>query len=98
MEITFYKLASGSFSLAYYTRKDGYPDVQRDRELIDDATFYIAKEMRKEGRNPGDAPVCGWVEVYQARWQIRNYAPRGVSDHRGGDRPGLYSCRPVKGS
>ena len=48
MEVTFYNLASGSFSLAHYTRKDGDPDVKRDRDFIDDAIFYIAKEMKKE--------------------------------------------------
>jgi transcriptional regulator with XRE-family HTH domain len=52
MEVTFHKLASGSFSLANYRRSDSYPDVQRDREFIDDATFYIAKEMRKEAAIP----------------------------------------------
>jgi hypothetical protein len=52
MEVSFYKLASGSFSLANYRRRDAYPDVQRDREFIDDATFYIAKEMRKEAAIP----------------------------------------------
>jgi hypothetical protein len=52
MEVTFHKLANGSFSLANYRRNDGYPDVRRDREFIDDATFYIAKEMRKEAAIP----------------------------------------------
>jgi transcriptional regulator with XRE-family HTH domain len=52
MEVSFYKLPSGGFSLANYRRKDGYPDVQRDREFIDDATFYIAREMRKEAAMP----------------------------------------------
>jgi hypothetical protein len=52
MEVSFYKLASGGFSLANYRRKDGYPDVERDQEFIDDATFYIAKEMKKEAATP----------------------------------------------
>lgn len=52
MEVSFYKLANGGFSLANYRRSDGDPDVQRDRELIDDATFYISKEMRKEAEIP----------------------------------------------
>jgi len=33
------------FSLATYTRKDGTPDVERDRELIEDADYCIAKEF-----------------------------------------------------
>lgn len=45
MEVSFYPLANGGFSLGNYTRKDGNPDVQRDRELIEDATYCIAKEF-----------------------------------------------------
>jgi hypothetical protein len=45
MEISFYTLTNEGFSLANYTRKDGNPDVQRDRELIEDATYCIAKEF-----------------------------------------------------
>ena len=45
MEISFYTLKSGGFSLGSYTRKDGSPDVQRDRELIEDAAYCIAKEF-----------------------------------------------------
>jgi hypothetical protein len=52
MEVSFYKLANGGFSLANYTRKDGYPDAERDQELIDDATFCIAEEMKKESAIP----------------------------------------------
>jgi predicted DNA-binding protein (UPF0251 family) len=52
MELSFYKLASGSFSPAHYRRQDILPDVQRDRELIDDAIFCIAKAMRKEAAIP----------------------------------------------
>jgi hypothetical protein len=48
MEVSFYRLPNGGFSLANYTRKDTYPDVERDQELIDDAVFCIAKEMKKE--------------------------------------------------
>jgi hypothetical protein len=45
MEVTFYTLLNGSFVLASYTRKDGNPDVKRDRELIEDAAYCIAKEF-----------------------------------------------------
>jgi len=45
MEVSFYALANGGFSLGNYTRKDGSPDVQRDRELIEDAAYCIAKEF-----------------------------------------------------
>jgi hypothetical protein len=45
MEVSFYTLSNGGFSLASYTRKDGNPDVKRDRELIEDAAYCIAKEF-----------------------------------------------------
>jgi hypothetical protein len=45
MEVSFYTLSNGGFSLASYTRKDGNPDVNRDRELIEDAAYCIAKEF-----------------------------------------------------
>lgn len=52
MEVGFYKLTNGSFSLSTYRRSDIQPDVQRDRELIEDATYCIAMEMRKEAVMP----------------------------------------------
>jgi hypothetical protein len=45
MEVSYYTLLNGGFSLATYTRKDGDPDVQRDWELIEDAMFCIAKVL-----------------------------------------------------
>jgi transcriptional regulator with XRE-family HTH domain len=45
MEVSYYTLLNGGFSLATYTRKDGDPDVQRDWELIEDAMFCIAKAL-----------------------------------------------------
>jgi hypothetical protein len=52
MEVGFYKLKNGSFSLSTYRRADMHPDVQRDRELIEDAVYCIAMEMRKEAEMP----------------------------------------------
>jgi transcriptional regulator with XRE-family HTH domain len=54
MEVTYYKLASRSFSLGHYRRKDGEPDVQRDWEAIEDAAASIAMAMKKE---PDYGPV-----------------------------------------
>lgn len=54
MEVSYYKLASGSFSLANYRRKDADPDVQRDWEAIEDAAASIATALRKE---PDYGPV-----------------------------------------
>jgi hypothetical protein len=45
MEISYYPLADGGFSLANYTRKDRAPDVHRDRDLIEDAAYCIAKDL-----------------------------------------------------
>ena len=45
MEVTFYTLTTGLPSLAHYTRKDKNPDVERDRSLIEDAAYCIAKEF-----------------------------------------------------
>jgi transcriptional regulator with XRE-family HTH domain len=48
LEVSYYKLASGSFSLANYRRKDGDPDVERDWEAIEDAAACIAQAMKKD--------------------------------------------------
>jgi hypothetical protein len=52
MEVGFYRLKNGGFSLSTYRRSDMQPDVQRDVELIEDATYCIAMEMRKEAAIP----------------------------------------------
>lgn len=54
MEVSYYKLASGSFSLANYRRKDADPDVERDWEAIEDAAASIAAALRKD---PDYGPV-----------------------------------------
>lgn len=54
MVVSYYKLASGSFSLANYRRKDSDPDVQRDWEAIEDAAASIARALRKD---PDYGPV-----------------------------------------
>ena len=66
-----YKLASGSFSLANYRRKDGQPDVERDWEAIEDAAACIAQAMKKD---PHYGPVVlvsmtaqRSVELHKAR-------------------------------
>src|ERR1700730_3453006 len=48
MTVSYYKLESGSFSLANYRRKDADPDVQRDWEAIEDAAASIAYALRKD--------------------------------------------------
>ena len=66
MEVSFYTLKNGGFSLANYTRKDGSLDVERDRELIEDGAYCIAKEFE-------NGPV---TLVYQDRpWRARVTKP-----------------------
>jgi hypothetical protein len=54
MEVSYYKLLNGGFSLANYRRKDGEPDVQADWAAIEDAAFCIAQAMKKD---PDYGPV-----------------------------------------
>jgi len=42
MKVSFYKLASDSFSLQSYSRSDVHPDPQRDRSLIEEAVAAFA--------------------------------------------------------
>lgn len=42
IEISFYRLPNGGFSLSTYTRKDQMPDVHRDCQLIEDGAACIA--------------------------------------------------------
>ena len=48
MEVSYYRLLNGGFSLANYRRKDSEPDVQADWEAIEDAAFCIAQAMKKD--------------------------------------------------
>lgn len=61
IEVSFYKLLNGGFSLANYTRKDMAPDLGRDRELVDDAAYYIYLSRRKD---PDFGPVTlHWEDI-----------------------------------
>jgi hypothetical protein len=63
IEVSFYKLLNGGFSLAHYTRRDMAPDPHRDAELIQDAAYYIALSRRKD---PDFGPVIlVWSDVSQ---------------------------------
>ena len=55
-EVGFYKLLNGGFSLSTYHRSDGFPDVDRDAELIEDAVYCIAQTLKK--RDPQFGPVA----------------------------------------
>lgn len=55
MEVGFYKLLSGGFSVSTYRRNDGNPDVERDADFIEEAIYCIAQALKKQ--NPDFGPV-----------------------------------------
>jgi hypothetical protein len=55
MEVSFYKLRSGSFSLGPYRRTDSPPDTARDMPMIEDAVYCISKALEK--KSPEYGPV-----------------------------------------
>jgi|GEM_PF-920976 len=55
MEVGFYKLLNGGFSVSTYRRSDGAPDVQRDKAFIEEAIYCIAQALKKQ--NPDFGPV-----------------------------------------
>jgi hypothetical protein len=68
MVVSFYKLLNGGFSLATYRRKDGDPDVERDREIIEDAAYCIAQALKK--KNPNFGPVTLFVHDGPAKGRV----------------------------
>ena len=68
MEVSFYKLRNGGFSLGTYTRKDGDPDVGRDREIIEDAAYCIAQALKKKNLDFG--PVRLFVHDGPAKGRV----------------------------
>jgi hypothetical protein len=68
MEVSFYKLKSGSFSLGPYRRTDSSPDIVRDREMIEDAVYCIARALEK--KSPDYGPVTLVVHDGPTRGRI----------------------------
>jgi hypothetical protein len=87
--ISFYKLASGSFSLGPYRRTDKAPDIARDREMIEDAVYCISKALEKKSPQYGPVTVASsTTDRPKVGWQnnnSKNFRPRilrfGASVH-----------------
>jgi hypothetical protein len=79
MEVSYYKLASGSFSLANYRRKDEEPNVERDWEAIEDAAACIAQAMKKD---PEYGPVVLVVHDGPARGRVAKQHLREFDTNR----------------
>lgn len=59
MIVSFYKLSSGSFSLAHYRRRDREPDSHRDQALIEEAVAAFAAAVTKAKT---ERPTQEWDE------------------------------------
>jgi hypothetical protein len=96
MEISFYKLKNGGFSLGPYRRTDSYPDLARDREMIEDAVYCIAKTLEKKSPDYGpvtafahDGPDKGRVANQQLKeFPTASAAVRFICEHLG--TPGFH--------
>jgi hypothetical protein len=55
MEVSFYKLQSGGFSLGPYRRTDCAPNTLRDMPMIEEAIYCIAEALKK--KSPDYGPV-----------------------------------------
>jgi hypothetical protein len=51
MEVSFYKLQSGGFSLGSYRRTDSAPDATRDMPMIEDAVYCVAQTLAKKAKD-----------------------------------------------
>ena len=51
LEVRFHVLANESFSPSCYSRKDCSPDIERDRQLLEDAFYCIAMAIPKAGKS-----------------------------------------------
>lgn len=68
MEVSFYKLQSGGFSLGSYRRTDSPPDSARDMPMIEDAVYCIAQALAKKGKD--DVPVTLVVHDGPAKGRV----------------------------
>jgi hypothetical protein len=74
VQVSFYKLQNGGFSLSSYTRRDMRPDLQRDRQLVEDAAYCIAKEFEKNGKRAAALNAVA-DDVKSRSTQFGSYGP-----------------------
>lgn len=88
LNVSFYRLQNGSFSLAHYRRADEHPDPVRDADLIDDAAYCISKALKKLD------PAFGPVTVFSQDGPAKNRTAKQQLQHfkNIGDAL-LYVCR-----
>lgn len=55
VQVSFYRLLNGGFSLASYRRSDSAPDPHRDQDIIEDAVYSIGQAIKK--KDPTFGPV-----------------------------------------
>jgi transcriptional regulator with XRE-family HTH domain len=72
IDIWFYRLVNGGFTLSSYSREDIANDLRRDWELIEEAAYCIAKELKKETGIPvilvySDKPSLGGTSTNTQR-------------------------------
>lgn len=69
MEVTFTEMKSGEFCLNVFTRRDRAAELPRDRSLIEDAAYCIA---RAQTRKPGFGPVQLHVAParHEGKWRV----------------------------
>jgi hypothetical protein len=77
VQVSFYRLRNGSFSLANYRRSDAAPDAHRDQEIIEDAAYSIGQAIKKKDPDYGPVVVVshdGPAKGRTARSQTRTFA------------------------
>jgi hypothetical protein len=83
LEISFYKLLNGGFSCSVYRHRDLPPDIERDREEIEDATFCIAREFgRAEQRASSLRGVAHAVKGHSHVFGTRGSELLGIAARR----------------
>ena len=90
VEVSFYKLLNGGFSLGSYRRTDGDLDVERDREILEDAAWCIAQALKK--KNLAFGPVTLFVHDGPAKGRV---ASQGMQKFPTAQDALRYACEKI---